>query len=402
MTLEYRSPSEDELRAALAVGEAAFASELRDDVFDRARQDLDLERVLAAYDDGRPVGVAAAYSFELTIPRSTIPAAGVTWVGVLPSHRRRGILTEFMRRQLDDAHGRREPVAILWASEAPIYGRFGYGMAAPTFAIDADADRVDFLGDPDRRAAVRLVDGAEALDLFPDVYDRIRRDRPGMLARTGGWWERNRLADPEQDRDGASPLFHALLEIDGRAEGYAAYRVKSNWDASVPAGEVRVREALATSPRATRALWQFLFNIDLATRVRTHISDAAAPLALMVTDVRRLRLTFGDGLWLRFVDVEAALRARSFAGDDAVVIDVRDELCPRNAGRWRVGEVTERTDDAAELALDVADLAGAYLGGFSFARLAAAARVEERAAGAIDRADALFRTPLPPFCPEVF
>ena len=402
MTLEYRSPSADELRAALAVGEAAFASELRDDVFERAREDLQLERVLAAYDGGRPVAVSAAYSFELTIPGKTVPAAGVTWVGVLPSHRRRGILTEFMRRHLDDAHERREPVAILWASEAPIYGRFGYGMAAPNVSIDADAPYVEFLGDSDPGAVVRLVEAAGALDLFPEVYERIGRERPGMLARTRGWWERNRLADPEHARDGASPLFHALLELDGRPEAYAAYRVKSEWNVNVPAGEVRVREAMATSPRATRALWRFLFNIDLAPRVKAHVSDPAVPLALMVTDVRRLRLTLGDGLWLRLVDADAALGARSFASDGSVVLEVRDELCPRNAGRWRIGEETQRTDDPADLELDVADLAAAYLGGFSFARLAAAGRVDERTPGALERADALFRTPLPPFCPEVF
>ncbi|MDP8911074.1 MAG: GNAT family N-acetyltransferase, partial [Actinomycetota bacterium] len=122
MAIEIRTPAEDELRAAMKAGAAGFGEELRDDDYERERQSIDPGRFLCAYDDGRPVGTAAAYTFELTIPGGAVPAAGVTWVAVLPSHRRRGVLTQFMRHQLDDVHARGEPVAILWASEGPIYG----------------------------------------------------------------------------------------------------------------------------------------------------------------------------------------------------------------------------------------------------------------------------------------
>lgn len=401
MTLEFRSPTEEDLRATLAAAETAFGEELRDDDFDRERGSIALDRFVAAYDAGRPVGVAGSYAFELAVPGALVPAAGVTWVGVLPSHRRRGVLREFMRRQLDEVRGRGEPVAILWASEASIYGRFGYGIAAPSAGLDADRDRLEFRDDPGPRGAVRLVEQGDARELFKPIYERVRQ-RPGMLARTDQWWDAHRLADPEHWRDGAGPKLYALLELDGAPEGYAIYRVAAKWEGGFPAGEVRITEAFAVSTDATRELWRFLTGIDLVTRVKQWIFDPASPLFLMVADPRRLRLRLSDGLWLRLVDVDAALRARSYADEGAVVLEVGDELCPWNDGRYRAGEGAGRTDDGPELRLAVADLASAYLGAFDFERLASAGRVEELRQGALARASRLFRTPAPPFCPEVF
>ena len=223
-----------------------------------------------------------------------------------------------------------------------------------------------------------------------------------MLSRNEHWWRRHRLADYEHWRHGASKRFNALLELDGAPAGYAVYRVKDEWDDGYPKGEVRVVEAFATSPPATRELWRYLFSIDLTTRVDAEFVDPASPLFLLAVDPRALHLSVSDGLWLRLVDVEEALRRRSYAADDTIVLEVRDPLWPHNAGTDRVGGRVERTGDAADLALDVTDLASAYLGGFTFDQLAAAGRVEERRAGAVGRASALFRTPLAPHCPEIF
>ena len=386
----------------MVVGAGAFGDELRDEDLERESASIPLDRFLCAYDDGRPVGTAGAYEFELTLPGGFAPAAGVTWVGVLPSHRRRGILTEFMRRQLEDVHARGEPLAILWASEAAIYGRFGYGIAAPNATLEADRARFRLRDDDGPAGSVRLVEEGDARTPFTDVYERVRALRPGMLSRSEFWWEQHRLADPEHHRRGAGPKFYAVLDLDGRAEGYAMYRIKSEWERGLPRGELRILEAFATSPLATRELWRFLFGVDLVARVNAFIFDPSSPLFLQVADPRSLGLTLGDGLWLRLVDVEAALRARSYADAGSVVLEVRDELCPWNAGWWRVGEDAGRTDDPPELTLDVADLASAYLGAFDFRRLADAGRVDEIAAGAVERASALFRTERPPFCPEVF
>jgi predicted acetyltransferase len=403
LAIDYRVPEEEELRAALAIGSVAFSEELRDDDYERARKTLERERVLCAYDDGTPVGVAAALTFRLTVPGGEVPAAGVTWVGVAPTHRRRGILREFMRRQLADVHERGEPLAILWASEAAIYGRFGYGLAAPNANLDAERDRVRFRDDPGPVGKVRFATLDEARSVLPGVYERVRAETPGMLTRSHAWWEHERLADPEHIRQGASQKFCVVLELNGRPEGYALYRVKSEWEHGLPKGQVRIVEAFGTSTAATREIWRFLLGVDLVTRVQAWIFDPHSPLFLMVTDPRRLRLTLGDGLWLRLVDLEAALRSRSYAGEHSIVLEVGDELCPWNAGRWRVGAADgARTDEPADLRLDTADLASVYLGAFDFDQLAAAGRAEELSPDALARANELFRTRRRPFCPEIF
>ena len=401
MTIDIRPPAEDELRAAMVAAETAFGTgAIEDDDWERERQALPAARAHAAFDGGKPVALAGAYTFDLTVPGGELPCAGVTWVGVIPTHRRRGILRDLMRRQLEDVGGWGEPIAALWASEAAIYGRFGYGQAAPSG--HAKSNRARFALRQEAKGAVRLVDADEALELFPPVYERVRATRAGMLSRDERWWKEHRLADPERWRRGASRKFFAAVEVDGTVEGYAYYRVKDEWEGGFPQGEVRVVEALATSPEAERTVWSFLHGIDLVTVVEAYIFDPASPLPLLVRDPRALGVRVGDGLWLRLVDVDAALRARSYRPGESVVLEVRDELLPANAGRYRVGDDAGRTDDTADLELDVADLASAYLGGHDFQRLASAGLVEERVPGAVEKATLLFRTDLPPFCPEVF
>jgi predicted acetyltransferase len=402
VSIEIRSPAEDEFKEAALTVYTAFGDVMHDEDLDRERKVMPRDRFLAAYDNGRPVGAAASYPFEVTVPGGTVRAGGVTWVGVLPSHRRRGILRELMRRQLDEHRDGAEPVAILSASESAIYGRFGYGIAAPNVRLDAQADRFRFRGDPEPVGTVRLVDRDEALRLFPPVYDSVRVETPGMFLRTPDWWTEIKFGDPEHWRRGAGPKYLAVLEIDGVAEGFAIYRIKSDWEHGIPQGQVRVIDVMATSPVATREVWRFLFGIDLASKVDQYMFDPGSPLFLMVEDARRLHLGISDGLWLRLIDVEAALGARSYATDDSIVVDLRDEFCPWNAGRWTIGAEVARTTSDAELALDAADLASAYLGAFDFNRLAAAERVEELRPGALERASALFRTSRPPYCPEEF
>lgn len=402
MRIEYRNPAEHELESAVGAISAAFGAEPQEGDVERHRKTMPLDRVIAAFDEGQAVGTAASFPFELTIPGGTLPTAGVTWVGVLPSHRRRGVMTEAMRRQLDDVRARGEPLAILWASESAIYGRFGYGIAAPAVGLRGDRTGFRFRGDPEPVGRVRLVPLEEALSIVPELYDRIRRATTGFVSRAPEWWEEYKLADYEWMRRGYGPKFCVLVELDGQPEGYALYRIKDNWEEGLPKNELLVLDAFATSVVATRELWRFLFGIDLVARVECWLSDPGLPLFLMVLEPRRLQLRTSDGLWLRLVDVDAALRARSYAADDSVVIDVTDEFCSWNAGRYRVGTGAGRTDDEPDLRLDVADLAGAYLGAFDFERLAAAARVEELTEGMLARASLLFRTPRPPWCPEFF
>jgi len=401
VAIEIRNPSEDEWRAAMLMTSSVFGDEPNDDELERHRKMLVRERFYAAYDGDVPVGTAADFPFRLTVPGGELAAGGVTWVAVLPSHRRQGVLTELMRRELDDLHERGDPLAVLWASEAAIYGRFGYGMAAPHFDMDADRSRFALRDDPGPRGKVRMVSLGQAVEPCMEVYERVRPTVPGFVGRNREWWETGRLADPEQWRRGASPKYVAVIELDGEPSAYAIYRVKSEWESGFPKGHVRVVEGLAATAAAERELWRFLFGIDLTVRVESRL-DPASPLFLMVVDARSLQLRASEGLWLRLVDVGAALEGRSYASDDEVVVELSDAICPWNAGRWRLGRDAARTDEPAELELDVSDLACVYLGAFDFSRLAAAERVRELKQGALASADALFRTPRPPYCPEDF
>ena len=403
MTVDVRHPAEGELRACMQAASDAFAEAFEEADWERERVAVRLERAVGAFDNGRAVGFSASYEFDLTVPGGdAVPTAGVTWVAVLPSHRRRGILRRSMEQLFRDAREHGEPLSALYASEAAIYGRFGYGVATHWTTLNAESKRIAFRDDPGASGTVQLVDEGEAYAAFPSIYDTVRAQRPGMLSRTEHWWRRHRLADYEHWRRGASKRFYALLELDGEHAGYALYRVKEEWDDGYPGGQVRVLEAFATSAAATRELWRYLFSIDLTTRVQAELFDPASPLVVLVVDPRALHLSLRDGLWLRLVDVEAALRRRAYEGDDTVVLDVHDAVLPENTGRYRVGARVERTEDEPDLALDVADLASAYLGGFGFEELGFAGRVDELRPGALARAGRLFRTPLPPHCPEVF
>ena len=401
MSIEIRNPVEDELRNAMKAVEAAFGEEQKEEDLDRHQKAMARDRFLVAYDGAVPVGTTASLPFDLTVPGGELGAGGVTWVGVLPSHRRRGILTQMMKIQLQDLYERGEPLAILWASEAAIYGRFGYGIAAPMGQLDADRSRFSLRDDPGPRGAVRLIDSHEAGKVLPPIYDAVRRQVPGFTSRSAVLWDLYRLADPEHWRRGGGPKFYAVLEFDGDPVGYAIYRIKPDWEEGFAKSQVRVLETCATSAAAERELWRFLFGIDLVVRIQGR-HDPGSPLFLMVVDPRSLMLRVTEGLWLRIIDLDAALSGRTYAADDTVVVEVRDDLCPWNEGRWRMGSHVGRTEDEAELELDIADLASAYLGAFDFERLAAAQRVRELKPGALRRATDLFRTSRPPFCPEDF
>lgn len=400
MPTDVRTASdEDELLEAFRTISTAFGNEAEERDLERAKKTMPVDRVLVAVDGGKFVGVAASFPFSLTIPGGELPCGGVTWVGVLPTHRRQGVASALMRHQLDDLRERGEPLAALWASESLIYGRFGYGISAPVHGLNALKANFGFRDDPGPVGSVRVVTRDEAAELFPPVYDRVRATRAGMLARSPVWWYEERLfVGPGPS--GTGPRFFVVFELDGVAEGYAIYRLRDQWDEGVPNGAVLVIETMGTSLAAVREVWRYLFGIDLRERVESNFLDPAATLFLSVRDPRRLRLKFNDGLWLRLVDLGAALRARSWAADDSLILEVRDAFCPWNDGRHRTDGSSTRED--ADLVLDAADLASAYLGGVDAHALAAAGRIEERTTGAVARAAAMFRTPLPPFCPEVF
>jgi predicted acetyltransferase len=367
----------------------------------------ELDRALGAYAGDRLVGTAGIFTFGLTIPGGSMPAAGVTMVGVHPTHRRRGVLTAMMRAQLDAIRERGEPVAILWASEASIYGRFGYGVASFKAAIEIERSRAIFADPRPPAGAFRLLEPDEATAACRPVYERFAPMRVGAFSRNEGWWRAEFVHDPERWRRGGGPAFFLLHETDGVADAYARYRIHSDWDDRGPKGAVDVSEAIALSPEAEQALWGYLFSMDLTARTRAFNLPVDSALRLMLLEPRRLGMRVGDALWLRIVDLPSALERRSYAGRDRLVLEVSDPFCDWNAGRWELdatpdGASVHRTTMDADLVLGIAELGSVFLGGVSFAELAMARRVDEQTPGAVARGDALVRTPLAPWCPAVF
>jgi predicted acetyltransferase len=361
------------------------------------------DRIHAAWEDGRVVGSGGVFPFETGIPGRLIRAAGVTLVGVLPTHRRRGIFADLMWAQLADVRERGEPMAYLWASEDTLYGRFGYGIASFSGGIDLPRERIAYADALEPAGRVRLVEPDEAVEPFTEIQRAAAAKHPGMFVRTKEWWTHRRLADPEWAREGGGEQVRALLELDGRPAAYALYRLHFSADRGIPAGFTNVIEAVGVSPEATRGIWRYLLDIDWMARVKANLLPRDHELFLLLREPRMLRFELREGLWVRLVDVEAALAARSYKAGEPVVIEVSDDLFPENAGRYRVGpEGAERADAEAELALPVTSLGSVYLGGFGFGELARAGRVEELASGALDRADALFRSDRYPWCPEIF
>lgn len=389
----------DQLTAAIADVELAFggAPHELDTALDLTV--LDPGRCLAVLEDGHAVATAASFAFSMTVPGAVLPVAGVTWVSVVPTHRRRGLLTSTMTRLLADLRAEGTAVAALWATEGAIYQRFGFGPAAWHSAFELPA-RAPFVQAVDA-GGLRLVDPAGAL--LATAYDDVAGRTPGWWARDEAWWA-YRLHDPEHRRDGASPL---RCVVDGD-EGYALYATKGSWGDGGPDGTVYVREVVARTPVASARLWRYLLDQDLMRTVRAWGRPSDEPVLHLLAEPRSARARVTDGLWVRLVSVPEALAGRRYACPVDVVLEVTDDRCPWNTGRWRLeggpeGATCSRTEDAADLAMGIRELGAAYLGGTSLTARARAGWVHELMPGALATATTAFGWPGPaPSAPMVF
>ncbi|MFI2782881.1 GNAT family N-acetyltransferase [Streptomyces sp. ALB3] len=367
------------------------------------------QRALGHWDGAECVGTAGAYSFRVTVPGgAAVPAAGVTMVSVAATHRRQGLLTSMMRRQLDDVRSWGEPLAVLLASEPGIYGRFGYGAATSELNLRIDTSRVGLALPPGTDGVrVRRSSPERALGACEAVYARLAAGRPGTPVRRPGW-ERVAVSDPESRREGGSPLQCVLAERDGEVTGYATFHLRPAWDDAGPRGTVAVRDVAGLDPASYAALWRFLSGIDLMPVVECRNRPADDPVLRLVSDVRRCEVRLRDGLYVRLVDLGAALAARSYRAPLDVVLDVQDAFCPWNAGRWRLtadagsAAACRRTDDDPGLSLSAGVLGAAYLGGVSLTTLAAAGQVRELRVGALAEAALAFSSDVQPWCPHGF
>lgn len=418
MTQSYpiRAISADELPALAEVNAQAFLETWHPEALNEERLTAEFDRTFAAFDGDQMVGTGANYSFQLTVPGGTAPAAGVTAIAVLPSHRRRGILTAMMTRLFADARDRSEPLAILFASESGIYGRYGFGQASMDLDLTirrGEGRLTEGNAGPGPQGAVRLraADPLAARAELAAVFDAERALRPGMLARNERWWTALLTDVPALRPAGTSPLRCLLAEDADGPRGYALYRTKPSWDAShLAEGELQIRELHALDPAATAALWSDLLGRDLVGEVTARMRPLDEPLLAMLAESRRARPTVSDGLWLRLLDLPAAMRRRGYAAAANLVLEVIDPVIAGNEGRWRLqtggpgdGLVScDRTEAAADVRLTVQALAAGYLGGAQFSQLAGAGHAVELTTGSLAALGTALSSDRPPFSGMLF
>ncbi len=414
MDLTFRAPRPDELEAFMLPVWRGFAIPAPTPELVEDEDDLwEPTRSIGVLDGEEWVGGTGAFTMDLTLPGgAAVPAAGVTMVGVAPTHRRRGVLTELMRRQLDDVAAGPEPVAVLTASEASIYGRFGYGVAtrgmrlrvAPEWAVPRP-------GLPVPSGRLRQLTVAQARAVLPAAYDRVRPHRPGAVARTGAWWETHVFRDRPDGREGGTALMVLVHEDgDGEVDGWALYRAhEAWWPDRLPDSTLRVEDVGAVDDVVRLELWRGLLAHDLYAEVDVLHAPIDDPLLLAVRDARRVRSSaLSDWLWLRILDVPAALGPRRWGAAGTVVVEVADAFRPASGGRFRIeadaegdGAVTP-TDDAADLTLGPEELGTVALGAVAPSALGRVGRADEHRPGALATADRLFRAEPAPHCATMF
>jgi predicted acetyltransferase len=409
-----RTIAPDEFDAFAAVPSQAFLEEWSPEDRELERPVTEFDRTIAAFDGTQMVGTAGAYTFRLTVPGGAADAAGISLVSVLPSHRRRGILTDMMRYEITDARQRGEAIAVLYASESGIYGRFGFGLATwhQRIGIRRGDGRlsVGAAAPESAELCLRAPDPADVRSDLVDLFAAVLPGRPGMLARNDAWWD-ILLSDHPTRRDGMSPLRCLIAEDSAGPRGYALYRTKASWTDGLADGMLQLRELTAVDPVATAALWADLFSRDLVGEVIARNRPVDDPLLAMLADPRRAETLVSDALWVRLVDLPAALTQRKYASAVDVVLDVQDSFLPDNAGRWRLicdgtddgaSAQCERTTASADLLVSVQALGAGYLGGASFGQLAAAGHVSELTPGTLRRLATAMSWDPRPWCSMMF
>lgn len=388
-----RSIAMSELPQFMRVGEHAFNSNWpSDQVIEWEKLVFEAERSLAAFDGDEIVGTTTAISFDVTVPGGgQVGTAGVTGVGVLPSHRRQGVLSALMNRQLADVASGSEPLAALFASESVIYGRYGYGVATRHLRYTIKRGEA-LLPKPTNRPRLRICDPKEVLATLKQIHDAVQVTRPGMLTRHQQYWD-VMLADPEFTREGNTPAHCVVAEDETGPRGYALYSAKPRWGPeALPDGELHVRELFGLDRDTTLTLWADMFSRDLIGEVSVRSRPVDDPLLYELADPRRTRATIVDDLYIRLVDLPAALTSRLYSSAVDVVIEVTDDRLPANAGRWRLAAggpadgikpSCERTTAEPDLLMPVVALGAAYLGGTRLGGLADAGVITEVRPGAL-------------------
>ncbi|MFE5859529.1 GNAT family N-acetyltransferase [Streptomyces virginiae] len=414
MSADVRPIAESELPAWVRTVHTGFLTTSRvteADIAQRAKY-TDFSRTYGAFDadSGRCVAALRSFPQDLTVPGgAAVRATAVSSVGVLPTHRRQGLLTRMMAAEFAAAEARGDALATLIAAEYPIYGRYGFGPATSLVEWEIDVARTGLdrrLSAPADGGRIELVDVEELRRVGPELHERLRAGTPGAVNRDERWWSLATGLEQWSYRPFQDKFYAVYRTAAGEVAGLAVYGADDHWtDAKVPQSTVQVRDLLAVSPEAERALWRFLCSIDWVLKVRTGYRAPDSLVPDLLPDPRSARVvSAADFLWVRVLDVVRALGARTYEVPGVLVLEVTDGTGPA-AGRYRLDAgtgVCERTEEAADLRLDVAVLGSLYLGDASAVRLAALGRVTEERPGAAALADAIFRTARRPWCPDIF
>ena len=396
MVIEYRVPTDDEWPAMMRADARGFGFVPTEDATADRRAAFDLDRFRIAVDAGQIIGVAGAFAFDVALPGgSTVPASGVTWVSVTATHRRRGVLTELMRLLHEQADDRGEPVSMLFASEAGIYERFGYGIASQMrwFEIDRAVARLR-PGLPVDVDAVRYVEGDDARDHLAAVWERYRRTRAGEISRDAVWHDQTHQVREKPD-DGMSATFHLA-----HRDGYAGYRVRANWNGR-PSNRLELVEFVPVTDQAHLDLWATVLGVDLVGTISSKNLPSDETLPWLLTDVRHAATTqFRDGVWAEVIDPAIAFGARTYGTDDRIVVEV-------DGRRWAIeqvdGEVAcTRVRSRPDLVADRSALGSLLFGGTRATTLAAGRRLTARDTATLARADAFFVVGRAPHCSTWF
>ena len=395
--IQVRTITEAEFPAwerAAALGFGEHTTETRQI---QIRGTTEISRTIGAFHNDRIVGTTSAHTFQITVPGGAVPLAYVDWVSVLPTHRRRGILTRMTKHQLADFHERGEAIAGLTATESSIYERFGYGIASWAEHWKIRREHSEMTVAPKIEGHTRFVDPWEAREIWPEIYDSVSSSRLGMFDYTEQWWDAF-ASDPEHWREGGSKLFHVVFESSNGPEGMVSYRIRNRT-------EVIVILLLGATVEAERMLWRHCFGVDLMNSISASNRPTDDPLPWILAAPRRLERSVRDSLWIRLIDVTNALSSRSYSYDCRLVLRVRDRLCDWNDRRFDIetsatGAVCKSPTRSPDIVLSVSDLASVYLGGTTLATLQRAGRIEERKTGSVRNFDRAFVTQQYPWTPE--
>ncbi len=395
--LEMRTVRPEEFFQWVWAEARAYGNRLAADP-EELRPNFDLDRSIAVFDRGEIVGGAHSHRVEMSVPGGSAVVAGVANVAVQPTHRRQGIMTRMMCHQLKDVHQRGEALAGLFASESGIYGRFGYGIGSLREEWSIQRQYTVYSQPLESNGRFHFVGPSEIGQVLPEVALRCTKGRPGVFQKAPHLWERESRASIHRE-GGQGGLFYVAYEDGGRLEGYAKYRTSGN--------TLTVNELMAENKGAAAALWRFCFELDLITVTEAERRPVDDPLPWMLVDPRRLQRSVRDSLWLRLVDVAAALELRGYAESGRLTLEVRDGVCPWNQKRFELetspeGAACRPSDSFPDLTLDVSALGSGYLGASSFTTLAQAGLVDEQTPGALHRADRMFTVQHKPWTPYGF